>query len=400
MQLFNDPLHNMFGTTLIASIKYGGPEAGEIEALAKAIGPGDDTAFYLQSVVAADRLMDEAEVTARKAHASSSAELLLRAACFYGLAFKPLYGTPVDPRLKSAYEKEVDAFHRALPNLRPSPQELRIPYDGATLPAYFVPALNRESETRPLIIFTAGYDSNAIDSYFQSAVAASQRGYHTLMFDGPGQGELLIERDVVMRPDWEVVVRAVVDFAMTLANVDTERIALNGISLGGYLALRAASGESRLAACIADPGLAGMLAGFAGVAAQFGLPADSDPTQLDDATLQAMTDAMTANRQLHWSILRRGFWVTGAQNLREFFQIASTYTLAGRTDEIRCPTLIAAAEADPLSSSAESLYEALHCPKTFIRFTSAEGAGTHCETQNRSLFNLRALDWLDTIFQR
>ena len=33
------------------------------------------------------------------------------------------------------------------------------------------------------------------------------------------------------------------------------RIALYGLSLGGYLALRAASSEPRLAACIADPGL-------------------------------------------------------------------------------------------------------------------------------------------------
>jgi pimeloyl-ACP methyl ester carboxylesterase len=399
VQLFNDALHNMFGTTLFASIKYGGPEVGEVEALAKAIGTGDDAAFYEQSIAAGDRLNLEAEAATNAGHAKSSAELLLRASCFYGLAFKPLYGTPVDPRLKTAYEKAVDSFHRALPHLNPSPQALRIPYEGAMLPAYFVPAIGREAETCPLIILTAGYDSNAMDSYSMSAVAASRRGYHTLVFDGPGQGELLIERGIVMRPDWELVISAVVDFAMTLAHVDTRRIALNGISLGGYLALRAASGEPRLAACIADPGLEGMLAVFARMGERFGLPADTDPTKLEDTVLQEITHAIAANRQLHWSILQRGYWVIGARNLREFFEIASTYTLAGRIHDIRCPTLIAAAEEDPLSSSAEPLYEALRCPKQFIRFTAAEGAGTHCETQNRSLFHLRTLDWLDTVLK-
>ena len=51
------------------------------------------------------------------------------------------------------------------------------------------------------------------------------------------------------------MIRPVVDFALTLPEVDPDRIALYGWSLGGYLALRGASGEPRLAACVADPGL-------------------------------------------------------------------------------------------------------------------------------------------------
>src|SRR5215467_11983379 len=57
-----------------------------------------------------------------------------------------------------------------------------------------------------------------------------------------------------MRPDWENVVRAVVDFVLARPEVDPRRVALIGWSFGGYLAPRAASGEPRLAACIADPG--------------------------------------------------------------------------------------------------------------------------------------------------
>ena len=57
-----------------------------------------------------------------------------------------------------------------------------------------------------------------------------------------------------LRPDWETVIKAVVDFALAIPEVDPQKIVLSGWSLGGYLAPRAASGEPRLAACVADPG--------------------------------------------------------------------------------------------------------------------------------------------------
>ena len=63
---------------------------------------------------------------------------------------------------------------------------------------------------------------------------------------------------------------------------------------------------------------------------------------------------------------------------------------------IQCPTLLTMAEKDALSQSAPEVYEALRCPKELIRFTAIEGAGSHCEMQNRSLLNRRVLDWLDT----
>lgn len=71
------------------------------------------------------------------------------------------------------------------------------------------------------------------------------------------------------------------------------------------------------------------------------------------------------------------------------------YTLEGRAESIRCPTLLTAAENDPLGAGAQAVFDSLRCPKRLIRFTAAEGAGEHCEFRNRSLFNRRALDWLD-----
>ena len=105
-----------------------------------------------------------------------------------------------------------------------------------------------DNQRRPTLIITGGYDSTAEEAYFFSGAAAVARGYTCLVFDGPGQGAALIEDGLVFRPDWESVIRPVVDFAISRPEVDPARIALLGISFGGYLAPRAASGEQRLAA--------------------------------------------------------------------------------------------------------------------------------------------------------
>jgi dienelactone hydrolase len=78
-----------------------------------------------------------------------------------------------------------------------------------------------------------------------------------------------------MVPDWERVVAPVIDAALARPDVDGDRVVLFGWSLGGYLALRAATGEHRLAACLADPGLASVRAGMVGLVTQLGLSGEA-----------------------------------------------------------------------------------------------------------------------------
>jgi alpha-beta hydrolase superfamily lysophospholipase len=236
--------------------------------------------------------------------------------------------------------------------------------------------------------------------YFGSAVAATRRGYHCLVFDGPGQGEMLFEHGIRLRPDWETVINAVVDFALALPIVDDKRIALSGWSLGGYLAPRGASGEPRLAALIADPGLWSMAGGFRPIAMKFGMAPEAvnNLGALDQSVIDRLDQMIAANRSLHWSFVQRGYWVHGVNNLRDYLKAIEMFTMDGRADLIKCPTLLTAAESDTRAGSAQEFFDALQCPKQLIRFTAMEGAGMHCEQMNRSLLNRRALDWLDEKF--
>jgi alpha-beta hydrolase superfamily lysophospholipase len=398
--LFKDQLHEDFGTWPLGYTPYGGGDFGEIRAVAATVGDGDDAAYYDAWNAAGDRLRAAADAALGK-HLSSARALYLRASAFYATSFHPLYGAPVDPRLLAAFAKQMAAFDAGLA-LGPAPvQPVQIPCGEIALPSYFIPAQNFERAVRPLIIFNNGYDSTNTDTYFASAVAASRRGYHSLLFEGPGQGAVLYQQGVPMRPDWDMVIRAVVDFAVQQPIVDAKRIALSGWSLGGYLAPRGASGEPRIAALIADPGTWSIADGFRDVIVPaFGLAPEEakDLGALDEALIERLDAYIRADRKLNWKIVQRGFWVHGVDNLRAYFASAELFTMRGHAECIQCPTLITMAENDALSERAGTFMEALRCPKTLMRFTEAEGADGHCSMQNRSLLNRRVLDWLDEQF--
>lgn len=395
--MFKEPLHDRLGTWALGYIPYGGADIGEVEAIADAVGSGDDGAFHDAWMAAADRLMAEGSEALNKGRRGSARDLYLRASCFYATSYHPLYGEPLDPRLVAAQRKQVDAFDKGMALSNPAVVPSQIALEGTTLPAYFIPAANHSSEVRPLLILCNGYDATITDIYFASAVAGSRRGYHCLLFDGPGQGSALIRQGLRLRPDWENVVKAVVDFAIALPLVDPARIALSGWSLGGYLAPRAASGEHRLAACIADPGQWAMPSSFRGFVIRLGASPEeaNNLGELDPSVMDRAWQFINADPVLRWSVVQRGFWVHGVDNLRDYLRSAEQFTMHGRAELIRCPTLLTAAEKDPLAKDAQFLFDQLRCSKSLIRFTSAEGAGDHCEMGNRSLLNRRVLDWLD-----
>ena len=395
--LFKDDLHDEFGTWPLGYIPWGGADFGEVRAVGQAVGDGDDEAFCDAWCAAGDRLAAEAAENEAAGRRASARDGWLRAASFYGAAYHPIFGAPVNPRLTAAFARQIAAFDRGLALGEPAVTPMAIPLGDLAMPAYLLRAEGRATETRPLLILTNGYDGTVTDMYFASAVAASRRGYHVLFFDGPGQGGPLIERGVPLRPDWETVIKAVVDVALEVPGIDPGRVALSGWSLGGHLAARAATGEHRLAALILDPALWSMLAGFAGLASRLGLALDASTNiaEVDDGVIARLEGAIAGNRQLRWSFAQRGFWVHGVTDLRGYLASAALFTLEGRAGDIRCPTLLTAAGDDTRSESARMVMNGLRCPKTLINFTNAEGAGDHCEMMNRSALNRRALDWLD-----
>lgn len=393
-RFFRNDLHDEFGSWLLGYTATGGPDIGVLEAVGTAVGDSDDAAFNAAWMAMGERFVAEADTLLAAERAASARRLLFWASACFATSYHPLYGAPVDPRLVASFRRQIEVFDRALALLPHPVKPLRIPFEGTTMPGYLLPAEGHEATVRPLVILTNGYDATVTENYFAVAAAVAARGFHCLFFDGPGQGEMLILQGLPIRPDWEAVIRPVVDFALGLPGVDPGRIALAGWSLGGYLALRGASGEPRLAACIADPGLRAVLTPESLSRFGAGVAGTATPGSLAEAGLEEL---LKANPGMRWKLVQRGFWVHGVKSLGEYAEAAMAMTLEGRVGMIRCPTLLTTAENDPLSHGAEALLAELACPKALLRFTAAEGAGDHCEMGNRSLATLRMLDWLEGI---
>jgi 2,6-dihydroxypseudooxynicotine hydrolase len=177
----------------------------------------------------------------------SAAEHLQRAGVYYHFA-KFLFVHDL-AQMKAAHMKAVACRTTALPYLMPAGERVAIPFEGRVLAGIL--RKPQGIARPPVLVMACGLDSCKEETAAYEAPFLD-RGIAILVFDGPGQGEA--EYDFPIRGNYETAVTAVVDFVMTRGDLDTVRIGLWGVSLGGYYAPRAAAFEKRLKACIALSG--------------------------------------------------------------------------------------------------------------------------------------------------
>jgi pimeloyl-ACP methyl ester carboxylesterase len=381
----------------MSHIAYGGADFGEVLSTAERITEGDFGSWYTEWAATADRVVGEADKALKAGHKVSARDGFLRASNYYRSAEFFLHGHPCDPRHDDAYDRSVECFKAAAAlYTTPRIEPVEIPYENTTLPGYLY-RVDDSGAPRPTLIMHNGFDGTAEEMHFFGAIAAVERGYNVLLFDGPGMPGPRHHQGLVFRPDWENVITPVIDFAGTIPDIDDTRIALLGLSMGGILAPRAAAFEHRLAAVIAVDGLYEL--GEVSVRnipgpreeAERLLRADSAP-ELDAALEQLMTKDPISR----WAI-NHGMYVMGVDTPRAFTASYLDYTLAdGIAEKIQCPTLVCDADADMFfKGQPEKLYDHLTCRKTLMLFTTEEGAGAHCHPGAMRLATARIYDWLD-----
>jgi dipeptidyl aminopeptidase/acylaminoacyl peptidase len=152
-------------------------------------------------------------------------------------------------QMRAAHERAVACRTDALPHLDPPGERIEIPFESTHLAGNL--RRPRGVDRPPVVVMVMGLDSTKeeMDAYENLFLA---RGLATFAFDGPGQGEA--EYDLAIRGDYEVPVAAVLDHLETRDDLDSDRMALWGVSLGGYYAPRAAAFERRVKACISLAG--------------------------------------------------------------------------------------------------------------------------------------------------
>jgi hypothetical protein len=189
--------------------------------------------------------------------ARGSSANYLRAATYYDMCLYFILGTTARAQEAAAYTAMDRCWQGASALSDPPFERVRIPYQGTWLPGWLLRPDSRPGR-RPTVILNNGQDSQSVALYAYGGAAALDCCYNALIFEGPGQGAMLFERQVPFRPDWENVITPVVDYLLSRPDVDPGRVALTGWSMGGEMVIRAAAFEHRFAAMIADPGILSM----------------------------------------------------------------------------------------------------------------------------------------------
>jgi hypothetical protein len=279
---------------------------------------------------------------------------------------------PGDARRRLAFEKVEAASRAHLRSMSPPGETVAIDMgDGQWLDAYFLkPGDGASGATRlPVVICFGGLDGSKDELVQRMAAHALPRGLALLLVDLPGQGAALRHRGMALRADTEVPVAGCIDWLAARDDVDGERIALYGASLGGLCAARAASAEPRLKAVVSDSLIFDLHAGFA--------------------------QRLALGGEADWGFIQ---WVFGGVTPADVVDKSRQFRMAEFIGKIRCPYLIVQGEHDFLG--LQTALDAFECAKghgvavALKVFTAEETGASHCQADNPSLGQAFICDWL------
>ena len=349
----------------LGETQEGGGAVSECFQAASHMIPGDLESWYREWTVVADRNRQRGDQAEAAGHAQTARNCWIRAVDYYRSA--EFYLPADDPRRLETFTRCEECFQKAGRYFSSPVEKVEIPYEqGSALYAYFLRTPYGQAR-QPVLIAFGGLDSFKEELYFMVARGALARGIACLLVDGPGQGATLRRERIPTRYDYEVPVGRCIDYLHTRADVDLERLAVSGSSLGGYYAARAAAYEHRLAACISHGAIWDIQARWA----------------------KTPEDHMSAPQIK---------WVFGARSMAEATQKAENFKLEGVLQHMRCPYLIVHGGYDVLGvSEANTVYESAKAAgvDVTLTFVSPEETGAdHCQHDNPTIGEEYMFDWL------
>ncbi|HUH40356.1 MAG TPA: prolyl oligopeptidase family serine peptidase [Castellaniella sp.] len=375
----------------LGSIRYGGASVGECLALAARIRDADP-ASWVQAFADAGRWQSsDAAMRARNGFAISARDQYLVACNSYRAA--EYYCAVDDARHQEYGQASRQAFLWAMQWDDARCTELWFSQNGLRLPAYHIRGARSVGDRMLMIV--SGFDGTLEESYLTYGVPALQRGYDLLLFTGPGQMDTWrFNQDSPFAPDFEVVGRQAVDYALAQPGMDPRHLALMGISFGGYFATRIAAYEPRIRALIANSPIVDLhayMTSFIGLDPAT-LPASDDfgiqdLPNIPDSVMNAQTREMSRNLMLRFG---RPSFVQTYQRIADFRLDAAQ--LAG----IRCPSLALVGEGEGAEPKRQwqLFQDSVGGPSAQWLFTAQEGADAHCQVGNLAYSAAVTMDWL------
>lgn len=315
-----------------------------------------------------------------------TAATCLRAAQFYTLGDKrDSTGELVKVKL---YEMCMEEYKIAYQGVGLS--YVRIPFENGYLPVIY---RCHETDSKGDIVLHGGYDS-FIQEFIPYMQYIFEQGFNVYMFEGFGQGEVLNRCGLKMRIDWEICTAPVLDY------FKLHDVTLVGISLGGYLAARAAVYEKRIKRVV----MFDLIYDF------YGAIIHRVPVPLRQILQclmrfprcplwKSVETIIRKNPFSNW-LFQQGRYVYGdIITFYDYLNCIKAYNTRTISAKIEQDVLVMAGADDLYTVYYEEQLKALSCAKSVTGriFTKEESASHHCQIGNMKLALDYILDWVNEI---
>jgi pimeloyl-ACP methyl ester carboxylesterase len=371
---FDDPNMDLFFLAALGWGKSGGLDVGEVFEIALHITDGDADSWISAFEQQAKLLDAQAVEWAAKGWTRAGGEMRLKAFAAYRSAWQFAAPGATFDRL---YVLHRAAFAAAMRELAMPATFFEVPYAGKRLPGLFLQDVRTNA---PVVLVVGGADTCFEDLFLSVGRGFLERGYSVAMVDLPGQGATAND-GLYWEVQAERPIGAVIDMLINRFSAQPGRIALLGMSLGGYFVARAAGYESRLAMVIASTPL-------------------PNPNQLFALAVQAA--AAEAHQPVSTAAQRsrqHSLWKAGATDAPGF--LAKTSGMAADPKRVTVPFLSILGGGDSSVFAGQAVRWHAEIPstsKSFVLLGAATGADGHCQVNNRLRLVQEASGWMDEIF--
>lgn len=221
-------------------------------------------------------------------------------------------------------------------------------------------------------------------------------GYDVVCFEGPGQGSPLEDYMLPMTNEWEKPVKAVLDY------FSLDDVALMGVSMGGYLVIRAAAYEKRVKRVIADGAVSDFFnAVYSSVDQAFREKLDGMIAANERKTLNTFFEnLMKTNLLMDWAV-KQGMHIMGAKDPFDYVKSMKAFVSKDISNMLTQDVLLMAGQNDhyiPVNQFYDQIRTLTNVRSLTARlFTKAENAQNHCQVGNIGLSLDVIVNWLDQI---
>ena len=310
---------------------------------------------------------------------------LINAACYYRLA--EFFMDPHDPDKNKAYDKFTGLTNDLFKDEQI--EKFLISYEGGYLPAVSV----KSHEKKGVILLHGGFDS-FLEEMYLFILYLKSHGYDVVAFEGPGQGAALKKYKLAMTHEWEKPIAAVLDF-FKLSDVT-----LIGVSLGGYLALRAAAYDSRISKVIAFDVMYDFIECFLNRKGPVGRYALKFLLAIRAAFIVniAISLIMKFDLLAEWGI-KQGMYVMAVNSPYNLFRKFSNFTTKHISKLLKQDVLVLAGSEDhyvSIDQFHDQMKVLVNAKSVTGRiFTRMENAQNHCQVGNLQLALDTMISWIE-----